>query len=138
MSKDGRLETDELPLKPKIKQHAPLTGEEIIHQYFKCIDAKDLSGILDLFDYDAVVNEPFSNITGGLKGRSSIEPFLKVAMMANSSLQRTIKIEKQSKPDRLVALMTFEKGDKVKAKFTFEFEGQADEKKIKSLTIEFL
>lgn len=115
----------------------PLTGEDIIYQYFRCIDSKDLSGILDLFDYDATLHEPFSNITGGLKGRSSIEPFLKVAMMANSSLQRTIKIEKPSKPDKLVAMVTFEKGDKVKGKFTFEFDGQAGEKKIKSMNIEF-
>ena len=76
-----------------------------------------------------------------MRGKSSIEPFLKVAMMANSSLQRTIKIEKPSKTnsDRIVALITFEKGDKVKSKFTFEFADDAtDGKKIKSLHIEFL
>ena len=114
----------------------------MIQQYFRCIDTKDLSGILDLFDYDAVVHEPFSNITGGLRGRSSIEPFLKVAMMANSSLQRTIKFEKPSgkaDPDKITALITFEKGDKVKSRFTFEFEEDpAGGKKIKSLDIEFL
>lgn len=112
----------------------------MVSRYFKCIDSKDLGGILDLFDYDAVVHEPFSNITGGLKGRSSIEPFLKVAMMANSSLQRTIKFEKPSgKADKITAFVTFEKGDKVKGRFTFEFEnGAAGTKKIKSLRIEFL
>lgn len=119
----------------------PLTGEEVIQRYFRCIDAKDLGGILDLFDYDAVVHEPFSKIEGGLKGKSSIEPFLKVAMMANSSLQRTIKLEKQGKsnPNKIVALITFEKGDKVKSKFTFQFEDDVIAgKMIKSLDIEFL
>jgi hypothetical protein len=117
----------------------PLTSEEVIQQYFKCIDSKDLSGILDLFNYDAVVYEPFSNITGGLKGKSSIEPFLKVAMMANSSLQRTIKIEKPTKSNKVTALITFAKGDRVKSRFTFEFEDDpAGGKKIKSLHIEFL
>jgi hypothetical protein len=116
----------------------PLTSEEIVHQYFKCIDSKDLDGILDLFDYDAVVYEPFSNITGGLKGRSSIEPFLKVAMMANTSLQRAIKIEKPTKPNKITALITFEKGDRVKGRFTFEFDDQGGAKKIRSLNIEFL
>lgn len=119
----------------------PHTNEEMVYQYFKCIENKDLNGILDLFDYDAIVHEPFSNITGGLKGRSSIEPFLKVAMMANSKLQRTIKIEKPNKPDanRIVALITFEKGDKVKSKFTFAFEDDsARGKRIKSMRIEFL
>jgi len=119
----------------------PLKGEEVVYQYFRCIDGKDLSGILDLFDYEAVINEPFSNITGGLKGRSSIEPFLKVAMMANSNLKRTIMIEKPSKPDpnKIKAHITFEKGDKLKSKFTFEFQDdRAGGKKIKSLRIEFL
>src|SRR5207237_10444011 len=98
----------------------PLKGEEVVYQYFRCIDGKDLSGILDLFDYEAVINEPFSNITGGLKGRSSIEPFLKVAMMANSNLKRTIMIEKPSKPDpnKIKAHITFEKRDKLKRKST--------------------
>lgn len=117
----------------------PLTGEQIVARYFRCIDTKDLDAMLDLFDYDAMVYEPFSNITGGLKGRSSIEPFLKVAMMANSKLQRTIKIEKPSKPNKITALVTFEKGDKVKSKLTFEFEDdEVSGKKIKSLHIEFL
>ena len=125
-------------MKPKTREQMRIPGEDIIHRYFKCIDTRDLSGILDLFDYDAIVKEPFSNITGGLKGRSSIEPFLKVAMMANSSLHRSIQIEKPTRPNKLVALVTFEKGDKIKGKFTFEFGGQADDKKIKSLNIEFL
>jgi hypothetical protein len=120
----------------------PLTGEELIQQYFMFIDNKDLDGILSLFDYDAVVYEPFSNITGGLKGRSSIEPFLKVAMMANTGLERTIKIEKPSGGKRntgkLIALISFERGDRVKSKFTFEFGDSPAGKKIKSLHIEFL
>ncbi len=117
----------------------PFTGEQIVARYFRCIDSKDLDGMLDLFDYDAMVYEPFSNITGGLKGRSSIEPFLKVAMMANSNLRRTIKIEKPSKPNKITALVTYEKGDKVTSKLTFEFEDdEAGGKKIKSLHIEFL
>jgi predicted ATP-binding protein involved in virulence len=94
--------------------------------------------MLELFDYDAVVYEPFSNITEGLKGRSSIEPFFKVAIMASNNLQRTIKIEKPSKPNMITALVTFEKGDKVKSKLTFEFEDdEVREKKIKSLHVEF-
>jgi hypothetical protein len=42
--------------------------------------------------------------------------------------------------NRIVALVTFEKGEKVKGTFTFEFtDGEASqEKKIKSLHIEFL
>ena len=123
----------------------PLSGEQIVQRYFKCMDSRDVDGILDLFDYDAVVYEPFSKV-GVLQGRSAIEPFLRVAMMANSEMRRTVKIEKIKKLDddhnnnRIVALITFEKGEKIKGRFTFEFTDDEDirEKKIKSLRIEFL
>lgn len=126
-------------LKAKVKESMPLTGEQIVARYFRCIDTKDLDGILELFDYDAEVYEPFSNMTGGLKGRSSIESFLKVAMMANNNLKRTINIQKPNKPNSITAVVMFEKGDKVKSKFTFEFQDDdGSRKKIKSLRIEFL
>jgi hypothetical protein len=109
------------------------------------MDSKDLDGMLELFDYDAVVYEPFSKVNG-LHGRSAIEPFLKVAMMANRDLRRTVKIEKNVKKESdnnneiIAALITFEKGEKVKGRFTFEFTDRDDsgEKMIKSLHIEFL
>ena len=59
-----------------------------------------------------------------------------------SSLQRTIKFEKhpgKADSNKITALITFEKGDRVKGRFTFEFEDDdAGRKKIKSLDIEFL
>ncbi len=118
----------------------PLTGEQIVAHYFRGIDNKDLDSILELFDYDAELYEPFSNITGGLKGKSSIEPFLKVAMMANNNLERRIKIEKTSNPNSVTALITFKRSDKVNSRFTFKFQDDetSGKKKIKSLRIEFL
>jgi ketosteroid isomerase-like protein len=129
-------------LRAKSKESRPLTGEEIVARYFRYMDNKDLDGILDLFDYDAVVYEPFSKVEE-LHGRSAIEPFFKVAMMANNELRRTIKIEKTKKVNNnnnnITALTTFEKGDKVKGRFTFEFiEDDSGEKRVKSLHIEFL
>jgi len=129
-------------LRAKSKESRPLTGEEIVARYFRYMDNKDLDGILDLFDYDAIVYEPFSKVEE-LHGRSAIEPFFKVAMMANNELRRTIKIEKTKKVNNnnneITALTTFEKGDKVKGRFTFEFiEDDLGEKRVKSLHIEFL
>jgi hypothetical protein len=124
----------------KVKASMPLTDEEMILQYFKYIGNKDLAGILELFDYDAVIHEPFSK-SQSLNGRSAIEPFLRVAMMANSGLQRNIKIEKPSNgkaENMAVALITFERGDRIRGRFTFEFTSEANIKKIKSLRIEFL
>jgi len=127
-------------LRAKSKESRPLIGEEIVARYFRYIDSKDLDGLIDLFDYDAVVYEPFSKV-GRLHGRSAIEPFLKVAMMANSELRRTVKIEKTKRTNNnnITALITFEKGEKVKGRFMFEFtEDDLGEKRIKSLHIEFL
>ena len=127
-------------MRAKSNESRPLTGDEIVARYFRYTDNKDLDGILDLFDYDAVVYEPFSKVEG-LHGKSAIEPFLKVAMMANSELRRTVKIEKTTKANNneITALITFEKGEKVKGRFTFEFtEDDSWEKRIKSLHIEFL
>jgi hypothetical protein len=42
---------------------------------------------MDLFAPDAIVFEPFSKMTGGLKGKRAIESFLRVAIMANDTLQ---------------------------------------------------
>ena len=128
-----------MSLRAKSKESRPLIGEEIVARYFRYIDSKDLDGLIDLFDYDAVVYEPFSKV-GRLRGRSAIEPFLKVAMMANSELRRTVKIEKTKRTNNnITALITFEKGEKVKGRFTFEFtENESWEKRIKSLHIEFL
>jgi len=127
----------------KIREKTPLVGspgDNIVQQYFKFIESRDIQGALDLFDDDAVIYEPFSK-SAGLNGRSAIEPFLQVSMMANSDLHRTIEIEKRpdKEPDNIVvALVTFEKGDKVQGRFTFKFTDSAGSKKIKSLHIEFL
>jgi hypothetical protein len=133
-------------LRAKSKESRPLTGEEIVVRYFRYMESKDLDRILDLFEYNAVVYEPFSKVKK-LHGRSAIESFFKVAMMANNELRRTIKIEKTKTADNnnnndnneITALTTFEKGDKVKGRFTFEFiEDDSGEKRIKSLHIKFL
>ena len=127
-----------IPMRVKVREHLPLTNEEIVYQYFKLMENNDLYAILDLFGHDAVVHEPFSKVKG-LHGRSEIEPFLKVAMMANSNLKRVVDIDKPTrKSNEVTAYVTFEKGDKVKGRFIFEFEDSAAGKKIRSLHIKFL
>jgi hypothetical protein len=119
----------------------PLSNEELVFQYFKLVENKDVEGLLDLFDYDPVVIEPFSK-SRELRGKASIEPFLKVAVMANSGMTRKITIEKsgnvRNAADRLVALVTFEKGDRTRGRFTFVFANSDGARKIKSLRIDFL
>lgn len=126
---------------PKSNVKGPDSRENIVYRFFKLIEDRDVQGLLELFDYDAVVYEPFSKAQG-LHGRSSIEPFLKVAMMANSNMHHKIKIleaEHSDEDGRIAALITFERGDKLKARFTFDLAQDTDKDwKIKTLNIKFL
>ena len=96
----------------------------------------------------------------GLKGWSQIEPFLKVAIMANESLSNKITFEEsshirnkdqdgkknngKSRNDIVEALVTFQKDNVVTAKFRFELSNQyntvdnSEQKKIKTLHIQFI
>lgn len=115
--------------------------KDIVFEYFRLIKNRDLEHLLDLFAYDAVVYEPFSKLAGGLRGRSAIKSFLKVAIMANDALKHDIIIEKKpqttmddtsgNKDDNTIsygknnsnksitALVTFERGDSATARFSF-------------------
>jgi ketosteroid isomerase-like protein len=121
------------------KKKLVYNNEDIVFEYFKLIKNKDIESLMDLFVPDAIVFEPFSKMTGGLQGRRSIESFLRVAIMANDTLQHQIIIEKEAnineaKSDHegnsnhtgkdntnvVTAMVKFEKGDSIKARFTFE------------------
>ncbi|MDP9290706.1 MAG: hypothetical protein M3P08_21260, partial [Thermoproteota archaeon] len=112
---------------------------------------KDMYRLLDLFAEDAVIDEPFSKSEagkGGLQGKSAIEPFLNVAMMVSDGLREDIEVEKSKlRSDngikRVIANVTFERGGKVKARFTFELTSEENynsqkQKKIQSLRIQFV
>jgi hypothetical protein len=146
-------------------------NEDIVFEYFKLIKNKDIESLMELFAPDAIVYEPFSKTTGGLKGKRAIESFLRIAIMANDTLQHQIVLEKEANLNELksgyedsngnsgnnnnnninliTALVKFEKGDSVRARFTFELapdnsgndDGATSGKKynrIKTLHIQFL
>ena len=144
-------------------------NEEIVFEYFKLVKNKNIESLMELFAPDAIVYEPFSKITGGLKGKRAIESFLTVAIMANDTLQHQIILEKEANLNEpkldhkgsndnnnnnntnlITALVKFEKGDSVRARFTFELasynsgnddDGATSGKKynrIKTLRIQFL
>ncbi|HEX2014456.1 MAG TPA: nuclear transport factor 2 family protein [Nitrososphaera sp.] len=120
-----------------------LSNREMVNEYFRLITKKDVRGLMRLFDEDAVVFEPFSNVKNGLVGRTMIENFLKVVVMANAGLKRTIRFVDECE-DRVTAIVTFELGDSVTGKFTFNFvirtnsDGVQVGKKIGMLRIEFI
>jgi len=139
------------------------SDRDIVFEYFRRIKDKDIPGLLDLFTDDAVVYEPFSKSediqgeTTGLHGKQRIEPFLGVVVMANEGVEGNITIDKiyekmddsNNKSTEISAIVTFERGDKITARFTFELISPAtsnsnnskntnqSEKKIKNLHIQF-
>ena len=138
-----------------------LTNKEIISQYFRLLQSKDIDGLKNLFWHDAIVYEPFSKMEQGLRGWSQIEPFLKVAIMANESLSSKITVkgpglitdknlkDKQDNnanetSDIIEALVTFQKDKSIEAKFRFEISNKTNtidnsrQKKIKALHIQFI
>ena len=129
----------------------PPFDEYIVHEYFKLIRTKDIYRLLDLFMDDAIIYEPFSKSEDGngrLQGKNAIESFLTVAMMASAGLREEIEIEKPklsrgNDMSKVIAYVTFERGGKLQAKFTFEISSEScnslqKQKKIKSLDIQFV
>src|SRR6266496_4623820 len=103
--------------------------EHIVFECFRLIKNKDIEQLMDLFADDAIIYEPFSKLVEGLKGKSAIESFLRVAIMANDTLQHNIIIKKENQKNdmkksyngkSITALVTFEREDTVKARFVFE------------------
>jgi hypothetical protein len=134
-----------------------LVNRSIVCEYFRLIKNKDINKLLDLFADDATIYEPFSKIHGGLQGRNAIKAFLEVALMASDRLRHVIRFEKQyEKPDssnkynnnsnndnQVSALVTFERGGRLKARFTFELSSEENynsqkQKKIQSIHIQFI
>ncbi|MEM3159575.1 MAG: nuclear transport factor 2 family protein [Nitrososphaera sp.] len=120
---------------PLTRNITEMSNEEIVRRYFKLIESQNLPDLVDMFDYDAVLKEPFSKMPE-LKGRSEISAFLKVALMANSDMRRKLEVKSSDKTGKTRALVTFEKGDKLKGQFTFDIDPVT--KKIRALKIEFL
>ncbi|HET7284659.1 MAG TPA: hypothetical protein VFI70_08230 [Nitrososphaeraceae archaeon] len=77
-----------------------------------------------------------------------MEPFLNVAMMTNAELREEIELEKptirsDNGINQVTAYVTFERGEKVKARFTFELSSEENynsqkQKKIQSLHLQFV
>lgn len=114
-----------------------LTNEQMVTEYFNRISSKDVDGLLQLFADDAVVYEPFSK-EDGLHGKSAIEYFLNVAVMANTGLTRSIKFVEKSE-EAITALVRFERDGSIRGRFSFLFaiEEISGQKKIKELKIRF-
>jgi SnoaL-like domain len=118
--------------------------QQIVMKYFRLIDEKDMSSLLNLFTEDCTIYEPFSRDflsdegknKKPLKGRNEVESFFHVVMMASDGLKHEIEFvhspieEPRQNGDSVItksssvvsALATFyryEGGNKLKQKLVF-------------------
>lgn len=131
------------------KHSSTVDNESLVYEYFRLIKNKDIDGVLNLFANDAIIYEPFSNMDEGLKGKGSIRPFLDVVIMATEGMKDEIEFEKaqdaNNEDQTVAALVTFERGGKTQALYTFELISRQEQydytdggKKIQTLRIEFI
>jgi ketosteroid isomerase-like protein len=125
-----------------IPQKVEKSTYSLILNYFQRIKAGDVNGLLNLFTEDSIVYEPFSK-SKCLVGKLEIESFLKTVVMANEGMQYEIRIESEEQSrnkNKVVTLVTFQKGDSIRSRITFEVE-HTDEPnglRINTLRIEFI
>jgi hypothetical protein len=96
-----------------MNSHFEADDQDIVLRYFRLIEEKDMHKLLSLFTEDCRIYEPFSKghvssdnevIDKPLKGRSEIESFLHIVMMACDGLKREIRFESEG-PFRHIKLL---------------------------------
>jgi len=115
-------------------------NQKLVFECFELASQNKVEELLELFADDVTIYEPFSKKEEGLHGKPAIRSFLNMMILASDdSLRYDISIE-EDKSDKVVALVIFEKGDKIEARFSFEMSAADKEKdkKINVVRVEFL
>lgn len=116
------------------------TNQKLVFECFKLASQNKIEELLELFADDVIIYEPFSKKEEGLHGKPAVRSYLNMMTLASDdSLHYNISIEEDNN-DKIVALVVFEKGDKITAKFAFEITPSKDNKnkKIRVVRVEFL
>lgn len=107
-----------------------VSNKQMVYDYFRLTDKKDLEGFLRLFSEDAIVFELFSKEEGGLKGKAAIQDFLQITIMASAGAERVIEFideyyegakTEDIETNEITALVTFQGDGTIKGKFHFKF-----------------
>ncbi len=115
-------------------------NQKLVFECFELASQNKVEELLELFADDVTIYEPFSKKEEGLHGKPAVRSFLNMMTLASDdSLRYDISIE-EDKNDKVVALVIFEKGDKIEARFSFEMSAADKEKdkKINVVRVEFL
>ena len=115
-----------------------------IHSYFRAIKEKDIDKLVDMFEDDAVIQEPFSK-EAQLRDKRNFKSFFQIVCMANEELEHDLFFEDATDDNGTSVLCTFQKGQTVCARFSFRFGPSTRmnakgiiERRIAKLQIQFL
>lgn len=121
-----------------------LPGRNTVYDYFKSNKEKDIDNLIDLFEDQAEIQEPFSK-ESPLRDKHNFRSFFQIVCMANKELDHDIFFEDATDDNALSVLCTFQKGKTVCALFSFRFGPNMRmnakgimERKIKRLQIQFI
>lgn len=115
-----------------------------VYSYFRAIKEKDIDKLVDMFEDDAVIQEPFSK-EAHLQDKRNFRSFFQIVCMANEELEHDLFFEDATDNNGISVLCTFQKGEKVYTRFSFRFSSSTRmnakgiiERKIAKLQIQFL
>jgi hypothetical protein len=118
------------------------TNQKLVFECFKLASQNKIEELLELFADDVIIYEPFSKKEEGLHGKPTVRSFLNMMTLASDDSLRydIFSIEEYNNNNKIVALVVFEKDDKITAKFAFEMTPGEDnkDKKIRVVRVEFL
>ena len=115
---------------------------DIVKNFFSLIEQSDIDGLVDLFDENCIVYEPFSKENGLQK--NNLKPFFQVLVNTNNNITREVSFpEKRNKVNEIETLVTFNKDGMLRAKFIFNIKHYSDDfgmdlVKIETLHIDFI
>ena len=108
--------------------------KNIVLKYFRLVQIGDLENLIDLFDDNVIIYEPFSKIKDGLKGKKNIISFLKVIIFSNQNTLYDIKFKSHDN-DLISIFVRFKKNGYKDFTFNFRITSYNNTAKIKSLEI---
>lgn len=114
-------------------------GKKTVLKFFDALKEKDVGGMLDLFDDNCIVREPFSTEVS-LNGKADVKSFLSTMCYACEGVDCSVLFEAAANNDfESLAKCEFRLGDSVTGHFRFKFKPFSDEiEKARSLKIQEL
>ena len=121
-----------------------LPSKNTVYSYFRAIKENDIDNLIDMFEDDAVIQEPFSK-EAQLQDKRNFRSFFQIVCMANEELEHDLFFEDEPDDNGISVLCTFQEGETVCVRFSFRFSPSSRmnakgmiERRIAKLQIQFL